>query len=293
MSARRDVCVEPAPAKINLTLHVTGRRADGYHLLDSLVVFAQMGDRVSAAPGHGVSLGLSGPEAGGLDVAEDNLVLRAARVMSCADTALHLEKHLPVASGIGGGSSDAAATLRLLARRHDRPLPDAGTVLTLGADVPVCLAARPCRMRGIGEQLAPVPSLPECHLVLVNPRQQVATPAIFGALACTDNAPMPDTLPEWPDAAALCDWLQAQRNDLQAPALAVAPVIAQVLAALSGQPGCALARMSGSGATCFGLFATAWAALAAARSISRAQPDWWCVSSPVLRPGAQFSRATT
>ena len=151
---------EFAPAKVNLCLHVTGRRDDGYHLLDSLVVFAGVGDRVSAQPDRGLSLRLTGPEAMALGSDADNLVLRAARLMAVDDVALTLDKQLPVASGIGGGSADAAATLRLLARWTKRPLPDPGAVLRLGADVPVCLAGQPVRMRGVGEDLSPLPPLP-------------------------------------------------------------------------------------------------------------------------------------
>lgn len=275
---------EDAPAKVNLCLHVTGRRADGYHLLDSLVVFAGTGDRVTAAPGQGLALRLEGPEAAGLAAEPDNLVLRAARTMGVAEASLTLWKGLPVASGIGGGSADAAACLRALARLTGRGLPDAGAVLALGADVPVCLAGRPARMRGVGEALSPLPPLPPVWMVLANPRVAVSTPQVFAGLGRRDNPALPDLPAQgWRDAAALARWLAAAtRNDLEAPARAVAPVIGDVLAALAAAPGCLLARMSGSGATCFGLFARDTEARAAAAALRAARPLWWVAAAPML-----------
>lgn len=272
-----------APAKINLTLHVTGRRADGYHLLDSLVVFAGVGDRVTVEPDAALSLAVTGPMAAGLSGEGDNLVLRAARAMG-VKARIVLDKHLPVSSGIGGGSADAAATLRALARMAGRALPEAGAVLALGADVPVCLAGRPVRMTGIGEGLGAVPTLPAAWLVLVNPRVGVSTPAVFKALARADNAPMPREVPRLRGVAELAAFVQMQRNDLEAPAMALQPVIGRVKAALSAQAGCMVARMSGSGATCFGLFADPLAASAAARAIRAAEPEWWVADAPVLQP---------
>lgn len=274
---------EFAPAKINLCLHVTGRRADGYHLLDSIVVFAGVGDRVSGTLADPPSLAVTGPMAAGLSGEGDNLVLRAARAMGVS-ARIVLEKHLPVSSGIGGGSADAAATLRLLARMTGRALPEAGAVLALGADVPVCLAGRPVRMTGIGEGLAPLPPLPEVWLVLANPGVAVSTPAIFRALARADNAPLPRDLPRLRNAAELAAFLTMQRNDLEPPASMLEPVIARVKERLSAQAGCLLARMSGSGATCFGLFADPLSAHAAARAIRAAEPGWWVADAPVLQP---------
>ncbi|MEZ5798150.1 MAG: 4-(cytidine 5'-diphospho)-2-C-methyl-D-erythritol kinase [Paracoccaceae bacterium] len=270
---------EFAPAKINLTLHVTGRRGDGYHLLDSLVTFAEVGDRVSIGPGDG--LRITGPQARGLGAGDDNLCRRAAAAMG-GGVAITLEKHLPVSSGIGGGSADAAATLRAMARLG-RPLPDAGALLALGADVPVCLAGTPTRMTGVGERLTPV-SLPPGWLVLANPGVALSTPQVFGALSRRDHAPMPADLPPPPqrDAQQLAGFLAQQRNDLEPSATALAPVIAQVRAALAAQPGCLLSRMSGSGATCFGLFAEGPAAAAAARAIGRAQPQWWVAAGRMI-----------
>lgn len=275
---------EEAPAKVNLCLHVTGRRGDGYHLLDSLVVFAAACDRVTAARGAGLTLALEGPEVAGLAAEPGNLVLRAARAMGVTDAALTLWKALPVASGIGGGSADAAACLRALARLTGRPLPAAPEVLALGADVPVCLAGRPARMRGAGELLSPLPPLPPAWLVLANPRAALPTRAVFAALAGRDNPPLPD-LPAagWPDAAALAGWLTAHsRNDLEAAARTLAPAIDAVLAALAATPGCLLARMSGSGATCFGLFGDEGAAQAAASALRAARRVWWVAAAPVL-----------
>lgn len=264
-----------AAAKVNLTLHVTGQRQDGYHLLDSLVVFADVGDRVTAEPAGDLSLAITGPEAGGLQADASNLVLRAAAAFGSAKGAqLTLHKHLPLASGIGGGSADAAAALRVLAALWAQPLPDAAAVLALGADVPVCLAGRTCRMSGVGEVLATVPPVPTVWAVLVNPRVEVPTPAVFKALGRKENPLMP-AIPAWQDAAALAAWLGTQRNDLQAPAMALAPRIGDVLAALGGQPGALIARMSGSGATCFALFATETEASAAAQALRVVNPRWW------------------
>lgn len=263
---------EFAPAKINLCLHVTGQRPDGYHLLDSLVAFADVGDRISCTPSDRLTLTITGPQAGSLPVSDDNLVLRAARAMDVV-AAISLEKCLPVASGIGGGSADAAATLRALARMG-RAVPEASAVLALGADVPVCLSGKPLRMQGVGEVLTPLPPLPETHLVLVNPHVAVATPAVFRALPSKVNPALPD-VPAFANVNALANWLAGQRNDLEAPAILVAPVIAEVKAALAAQSGCLLARMSGSGATCFGIFADAGSAQAAARALCATHPDWW------------------
>ncbi len=275
---------EIAPAKVNLTLHVTGRRADGYHLLDSLVVFPGLGDRLEAEDAGGLSLSLAGPHSLGLGAGADNLVLRAAMLLRPPGrgAALRLTKSLPVASGIGGGSADAAATLRLLARLWGVPLPDPARVLSLGADVPVCLDGRATRMRGIGEDLAPQ-DLPPFWIVLANPGTPVATAAVFDGLPTRDNAPMPDP-PAFAGADALFAWLARQRNDLEGPARAIAPPVGTALAALRAQPGCALARMSGSGATVFGLFGRDAPALAAAAALRRAEPDWWVMAAPVPGP---------
>ncbi len=297
---------ELAPAKVNLYLHVTGRRADLYHLLDSLAVFCPVGDRLRAASAAALSLTVEGPFGAALADEPDNLVLRAARALGgTAGARIVLEKHLPVASGIGGGSADAAAALRLLCRlwglsldvlppgaseraapARNAPPPTAPSstalvpiALTLGADVPVCLASRPARMGGVGEVLTPAPGLPTAGIVLVNPGAALATAAVFRARAAEFSAPA--ELPaSWPDAAAMADDLAKLRNDLQPPAIALCPLIGTVLAALAATPGCLLARMSGSGATCFGLFPDAPTAEAAARALAR--PGWWCWGGPLV-----------
>jgi 4-diphosphocytidyl-2-C-methyl-D-erythritol kinase len=268
---------EPAQAKVNLFLRVVGRRADGYHLLDSLAVFPPLGDRLTAVPADGLSLAVEGEFAGALAAEADNLVLRAARALAAAagivpHAALTLDKRLPVASGIGGGSADAAAALRLLARFWGVRVPLTGIAAELGADVPVCLAARAARMAGVGEVVGTAPRLPRFGLVLVNPGGAVATPAVFKARAggFSASARLPAA---WPDAAAMAADLTALGNDLQAPALALHPPIGDALAALMAQPGQLLTRMSGSGATCFALFPDAPAAEAAAARLAR--PGWF------------------
>jgi len=283
----RCVTVE-APAKVNLTLLVTGRRPDGYHLLDSLVAFAGVGDTLVATPGEGLTLSVDGPTAASLPEGE-NIVLKAARLLAeaagCpANATLHLTKRLPVAAGIGGGSADAAATLAALSQLWDVALP-AGRLhalaLSIGADVPVCLAGRATRMEGVGEVLTPAPALPPAWLVLVNPLVPLSTPAVFKARDAAFSAPAP--LTDSPaDAAALAVALAARRNDLTAPAIALLPVIGEMLALIAGQPDCLLARMSGSGATCFGLFATEATARAAATALTGQHPDWWVAPAPLL-----------
>ncbi|MEY4984187.1 MAG: hypothetical protein RIR62_2453, partial [Pseudomonadota bacterium] len=229
-------------------------------------------------------LDITGPQAGALPVTDDNLVLRAARMMGEGAARITLDKVLPVASGIGGGSADAAATLRLIARARGRALPPPDQVLALGADVPVCLSGRPVRMTGIGEGLVPLAHpLPPVWLVLANPLQAVSTPEVFRALERRDNAPLRD-LPRLRGAAELAAWVAMQRNDLEGPAERLLPVIGRVKAALSAQQGCLAARMSGSGATCFGLFADPLSASAAARAIRSAQAGWWVADAPLLQP---------
>lgn len=278
--------LEHAPAKVNLYLHVTGRRADGYHLLDSLAVFGPAADTLEAEPAAKLTLALDGPFGGSLAAEPDNLVLRAARALAPdKGAALRLTKRLPVASGIGGGSADAAAALRLLNRlwglgRDEAAL--AALAAPLGADIPVCVVSRPALMQGIGEVIRPAPRLPDCGLLLVNPRVPLATPAVFRARQGGFSPPA--ALPEaWPDAASMAADLGRLTNDLEAPALSLCPAIAEVLAALRAQSGCLLARMSGSGATCFGLFATS----AEAEAAERAMPSgWWASGGGLYGAGA-------
>ncbi|MBV9735103.1 MAG: 4-(cytidine 5'-diphospho)-2-C-methyl-D-erythritol kinase [Acidisphaera sp.] len=271
---------EAAPAKVNLFLHVTGRRADRYHLLDSLVVFAGAGDVLHAAPDERLRLRTTGPFAGALPAGPANLALRAAEALAsragiAPRVRLTLDKRLPVASGVGGGSADAAAVLRLLARLWEPEAAGAdlpGIAATLGADVPVCLAGRPARMRGVGERLDPAPALPEFGLALVNPGVALPTAAVFAARrgGFSPEASLPAA---WADAASLAAGLADLRNDLEPPAIRLCPAVAEVLECLRALPGCLLARMSGSGATCFGLFATPAAAVAGAAALAR--PGWW------------------
>ena len=266
-----------APAKVNLTLHVTGQRDDGYHLLDSLVVFANVGDRLWLDQGDVMSMEISGPFAEGVPTDARNLVWRAAAL---ADLKGHikLEKNLPHGAGLGGGSADAAALLR--SRFGDRVSDGIGLagVLSLGADVPVCMSAAPQRMRGIGDQLRMVWPVPLCNIVLANPGVAVPTGAVFKGLATKENSAM-GPFEGCRDLGDLIAWLQDQRNDLEAPARAVAPVIGQVLEALGDA---LLARMSGSGSTCFGIYPDRAAAGTAAARIRQAYPDWWAVSAQTV-----------
>ena len=273
-----------APAKVNLALHVTGQRDDGYHLLDSMVVFADVGDVVTAELHHldDWQLTIDGPFADGLSADASNLVLKAARLTDGPPARLTLTKNLPIASGLGGGSADAAATLWALHALDGRPIPD--DILRLGADLPVCLAGQATRMRGIGEDLTGLPALPPAWLVLVNAGRHVATSDVYGALATKDNAPLPDPV-DWTDAPALARWLMATRNDLEGPARAAEPAIGVTLARIAATENCLLARMSGSGATCFGIYASEPDARSAADAISARHPDWW-VEASAIRPSA-------
>jgi 4-diphosphocytidyl-2-C-methyl-D-erythritol kinase len=306
-TARPTAHARLARAKLNYALHVTGRRADGYHLIDSLAVFPAIGDRVGLNPG-GSSPGLtiSGrfaadlapPDDAAGDGPADNLVSAAARRLAehlgrDADAALELKKTLPVASGIGGGSADAAAALRLLRDLWAPDLDDealAGLAADLGADVPMCLLSKPVRVEGIGEILTPLKRFPAHAVVLANPGTAVSTPDVFKALTKKDNPALPP-LPEegFGDLAALCAWLKDTRNDLEHPARAIAPEVDDVLAALGGCAGARLARMSGSGATCFAIFESLTEAQAAEQALHAAHPSWWVAAAPVERIGSIIS----
>jgi 4-diphosphocytidyl-2-C-methyl-D-erythritol kinase len=281
-----------APAKINLYLHILGRRGDGYHLIDSLIAFADIGDRVTAAPARSLSLSVAGPEAAALaETGDDNLVLRAARRLKERDriadgAALHLDKQLPVASGIGGGSSDAAAALRALAALWGRRLGEAdlSAWAALGADLPACLVARPLWAGGIGERLRLADPLPDLAVVLVNPRLALSTAAVFhawnGRPGTADGvSAIPRSAAEFAEALAAC------RNDLTDAAVALMPEIGAVLDRLARLPGVLIARMSGSGATCFALFADRGEARRAGAEMAAAEPGWW------VRTGAFLTAA--
>jgi 4-diphosphocytidyl-2-C-methyl-D-erythritol kinase len=277
---------ENAPAKVNLTLRVLGRRADGYHELESLVAFADVADRLALAPGRALALEVRGPNAAQAGADADNLVLKAANALAglipgLTLGAFALEKKLPVAAGIGGGSTDAAAALRLLARANnlagDDPRVFAAARAT-GADVPVCLDPRTRLMRGIGEKLSAPLKLPRLAAVLVNPRVAVATKDVFAGwkpVAGQGASLDASALAQLADPGQFLQFLQSQANDLETPAVALAPVIAEALAALRALPGCGVARMSGSGATCFALMSSATAAAAAAKAMQGKFPDWW------------------
>lgn len=282
---------EPAPAKINLYLHVTGRRDDGYHLLDSLVAFADAGDTVRVRAADGLSLKIEGSFAAALPNDDDNLVLRAAHALAgrfgiAGGAAIVLEKRLPVASGIGGGSADAAAAIRALARLWEIDLTaHADAVdeisLGLGADVPACLRSRTVRMQGIGETLAGVPVLPPVAIVLANPGVAVSTPEVFRRRQSGFSQPA-----EWPDgtpdADALFSALATTNNDLQAAATALTPEIGSVLKTLEKYPDAGFVRMSGSGATCFALFESRVGADACAADLQARHPAWWTAAANLL-----------
>jgi 4-diphosphocytidyl-2-C-methyl-D-erythritol kinase len=278
---------EEAPAKLNLSLRVIGRRPDGYHELDSCVVFTAWADRLTIAPDDRLTLSLAGPFAAALADASDNLVIHAARRLAAhvgraPDVRITLEKRIPVAAGLGGGSADAAATLRGLNRLWGLGLGSSellAIALELGADVPVCLLCQPARMRGIGERLEPI-EIPALDLVLANPQQPVSTTRAFAGLGPIGSllAPAP------PGRSDLLDWLRTCSNDLEAPARRLVPAIDRVLEAIGRQPGCRLARMTGSGATCFGVFDDADLAARAAAALRRAHPAWWVVSTSSRPP---------
>lgn len=278
-----------APAKINLTLHVTGRRAGGYHDLDSLVAFAGIGDTITARASTDLSLTVGGPFAEGVPADSRNLIMRAAAALREkhgieTGAALTLEKELPHAAGIGSGSSDAAETLRLLARLWEVPEPagEDPILASLGADVPVCYAGpSPMRMTGIGERLAPVPKLPDCALVLVNPKLPVETARVFESLERTSNPPM-EEIPEGMDLTAFCEWLGRQRNDLHETAAAQVPAIDEALKKLRRQQLVRFATMSGSGATCVAVVKDMDHARRVARVLQVAEMSWWVAPAQLL-----------
>ncbi len=254
-----------APAKVNLTLHVTGQRADGYHLLDSLVVFADAGDHLALTPADEMSIMVTGSFAKGVPADRRNLVWQAAELAGWTGH-IALEKNIPHGAGLGGGSADAAAVLRALGVTENAGL--------LGADVPVCLGATAQRMQGIGGDLTVLPDLPPLAAVLVNPGVHVPTPSVFGGLTQKNNPAMPAEIPAFKSGRELLSWLADMRNDLEPPAIAQQPVIAEVLRALSVQ-NALLVRMSGSGSTCFALYDDPGIAEVMARDLAQRHPEWW------------------
>ena len=283
MTSRTDVVEAFAPAKINLFLHVGQKRADGFHELESLVVFADFGDSLTFAPSRTLSLSVEGPFADKLAAEGDNLVLRAARALGnrfhrTQGSAICLTKNLPVASGIGGGSADAAATLRGLARQWGleatwQDLRDIAA--TIGSDVPVCVESKASWMRGRGEQITPAGALPVLPMLLVNPGIDVSTASVFGALTKRSGTLGLDHPPGLVQGRDLLAFLKNTANDLEAPAREIAPVVGEVLSELSRMPGVDLWRMSGSGATCFALFHDVREAEMAATALLHSHPDWW------------------
>lgn len=282
-----------APAKVNLYLRVVGRRPDGYHLLDSLAVFVDLADGLSAEPAADLVLEVDGPFAGAAGPVEGNLVLRAARLLLseagiAAGARLRLTKRIPVEAGLGGGSADAGAALRLLDGLWDLKWPRArleAEAVRLGADVPVCLSGRPALMAGIGERLTPAPVLPACGILLVNPGVATATPAVFRAHAALGSPSRPDLPPlagPVRDAAHLAAELARRGNDLLPAALSLAPAIGDALAELEGLPDALHVSMSGSGATCFALFPNVEAARRGAGLVAERRPAWWSHAGAIL-----------
>ncbi len=263
-----------APAKVNLTLHVTGQQADGYHQLDSLVVFADIGDRLWFHDARELSIEVTGPFAEGVPGDSRNLAWRAASAAG-ARCRIVLEKNIPHGSGLGGGSADAAVVLRRFSH--------CDAAASIGADVPVCLNAEPQRMRGAGGVLDPLPAVPACHLVLVNPGLSLATREVFRSLRWKNRSGM-GVLPDWPDPARFAVWLSEQRNDLEEVAVELAPEIGDALSALSSAT---VARMTGSGTSCYGLYSDRDAAKRAAVEISKAHPHWWVRETVTV--GKRFS----
>jgi 4-diphosphocytidyl-2-C-methyl-D-erythritol kinase len=294
LSTDQSTLIEAAPAKINLALHVTGRRNDGYHSLEMLVAFAEVGDELIAEPAAKDSLTITGPFAPALGNGEGNLVLKALAAFRSrwpgrlpGGIALRLAKNLPVAAGLGGGSADAAAALRLFSTMGDN-VPFAELLdlaRALGADVPMCLYSRPAIVRGIGEIVVPLRDFPPSHVVLVNPLVPVVTADIFRRLDRRENQGLPDLTDPLTRPAQLGLWLGETRNDLEPPAIAMVPVIGDLIAQLRGASGCILARMSGSGATVFGLFGSSAQAHQAAHELREAWPDYWVTAAALV--GAQ------
>ena len=265
-----------APAKLNLCLHVTGLRDDGYHLLDSVVMHVDVGDKIWVDPQDHLTLSISGPFGKDIPTGRDNLVLQAASLVSSNNgAAIWLEKNLPPSAGIGSGSSDAAATVRALCDFWQSPELDPQSLAGLGSDVPVCMSTQLTRMRGVGEKLDLLGSPPELAFVLINPRAEVSTPRVFTALKRKSNSGLEKDMPDISDLEAWLLWLSAQRNDLEEPAISLAPVIVDVLDELNALPQAKIVRMSGSGATCFAIMQDRSSAKAAAERLQWEHPIWW------------------
>ncbi len=285
---------EAAPAKVNLALHVTGRRVDGYHELESLVVFAGVADELVARPAQADSLKVTGPFAVAAGTGDSNLVARAVAAFRgrwpdhvATGLSFELVKNLPVAAGLGGGSADAAAALRLMAGLGDADIPFSELsrlASTLGADVPACLLSRPTEVRGVGEILHPLRAFPKTHIVLVNPLVPVVTADVFRRLQSRQNPPLPALPQPLTRPAELGLWLAETRNDLEPPAISLVPAIGTLIEELNEFDGCILARMSGSGGTVFALFASASGAHQAAHDLRERHKDYWVAAAPLSLP---------
>lgn len=290
----KGMIVEMAPAKVNLALHVTGRRADGYHELESLVVFADVADELVATPARADSLAITGPFAAAVGNGDTNLVARAMAAFRrrwpghvATGLDVELRKNLPVAAGLGGGSADAAAALRLMAGLGESPILLGDLLelaLTLGADVPACIVSRPAEIRGVGEIVTPLERFPACHLVLVNPLVPVVTAEVFRRLESRENPPLPALPQPLTRPAQLGIWLAETRNDLELPAVSLVGAIGEVRARMERIEHCMLARMSGSGGTVFGLFGSGAQAHQAAHDLRERWPFYWVAAAPVIVP---------
>lgn len=280
-----------APAKINLTLHITGQRTDGYHLLDSLVVFPNVGDLLRFEPAHDLQLEVVGRFSEGVPTDDSNLVLRAAKLLARNRGAkITLDKRLPAGGGIGGGSADAAAAIRGLCALWGLDAPAIDQLVQIGADVPVCMEHGLSRMSGMGEEVTCFGGQPDLCMLLVNPGVHMSTPAVFRHITVKNNAPM-QGLPLGSnvlnDPVQLANWLKLQRNDMQDAAVALSPEIGDVLDALGKQDGCLIHRMSGSGSTCFGIFQDRDGLQKAAERIQAQHPNWWVEQTDVLNSAAR------
>jgi len=278
-----------ARAKINFALHVLGRRRDGFHDLDSIVAFAEFGDTVAVEPCRDLSIEVSGPASAGVPADERNVAAKAARMLSAnLGAKIKIEKWIPAASGLGGGSSDAAAALRLLSKQWGVSIGPISNFARVGADVPVCLAGGCSRIRGAGETVELLePGWPELPLVLANAGKEVSTTRVFQGVKRFGGA-LVGEIPGTCSVGELAAWLENQRNDLESPALSIAPEIRDVLSQLSSCRGCLLARMSGSGGTCFGIFESSEAAVRAKRKVHRANSSWWCIATKTSAIGRKI-----
>jgi 4-diphosphocytidyl-2-C-methyl-D-erythritol kinase len=272
-----------AHAKVNLALHVVGQRANGYHELQSLVCLTEFGDQIQLSPEIDFTFKVTGPYSLGIPLDDSNLVVQAAKFMAqkhsrSLDCKIVLEKNLPIASGIGGGSSDAAAVVKALSQYWSVPVPNEDELMAMGADIPVCMTTGLTLMEGAGEKIMHLSDAPNWGLLLINPNVGVSTPAVFNALSNKNNPPMHNVIEKCVDVA----WLWHQRNDLELPSMAIVPEVSAVIDVLSSTPHCQVARMSGSGATCFGIFTSIAEASTAAESIQYAHPNWWVVATKLI-----------